>query len=44
VRSTEVRAIGELAGRTLAGGGAMAHFDLLNHPAVYDRIRAWIER
>ena len=34
MRSTEVRAIGELAGRTLAGGGAMVR-DL--HMAVADR-------
>ncbi len=79
-----MRAIGELAGRTLAGAGTMVrdlhiilgdllvrvpsasgegrrrkvgfaiedghqlggltHFDLLNHPAVYDQIRAWVER
>jgi pimeloyl-ACP methyl ester carboxylesterase len=24
--------------------GGLTHFDLLNHPAVYDQIRAWIER
>lgn len=24
--------------------GGVTHFDLLNHPAVYDQIRAWIER
>jgi pimeloyl-ACP methyl ester carboxylesterase len=24
--------------------GGITHFDLLNHPAVYDQIRAWIER
>lgn len=24
--------------------GRATHFDLLNHPAVYDQIRAWIER
>jgi hypothetical protein len=23
--------------------GGLTHFDLLNHPAVYDQIRAWIE-
>ena len=25
-------------------GPLPTHFDLLNHPAVYDQIRAWIER
>ena len=24
--------------------GGLTHFDLLNHPAVYDQIRAWIQR
>jgi pimeloyl-ACP methyl ester carboxylesterase len=24
--------------------GGLTHFDLLNHPAVYDRIRAWLAR
>jgi pimeloyl-ACP methyl ester carboxylesterase len=24
--------------------GGLTHFDLLNHPAVYEQIRAWIER
>jgi pimeloyl-ACP methyl ester carboxylesterase len=24
--------------------GGVTHFDLLNHPAVYDQIRGWIER
>ena len=24
--------------------GGVTHFDLLNHPAVYDQIRAWIQR
>ena len=24
--------------------GGLSHFDLLNHPAVYNQIRAWIER
>ena len=24
--------------------GGLTHIDLLNHPAVYDQIRAWIER
>jgi pimeloyl-ACP methyl ester carboxylesterase len=24
--------------------GGLTHFDLLNHPVVYDQIRAWIER
>ena len=24
--------------------GGLTHFDLLNHPPVYDQIRAWIER
>jgi pimeloyl-ACP methyl ester carboxylesterase len=24
--------------------GGLTHFDLLNHPAVYDQVRAWIER
>jgi pimeloyl-ACP methyl ester carboxylesterase len=24
--------------------GGLTHFDLLNHPAVYDQMRAWIER
>ena len=24
--------------------GGVTHFDLLNHPAVYEQIRAWIER
>ena len=24
--------------------GGLTHFDFLDHPAVYDQIRAWIER
>lgn len=61
MRSTEMRAIGELAGRTAAGAGTMVRdlhvgfasedgqrlggpTHLLNHPALYDQIRAWIER
>jgi hypothetical protein len=24
--------------------GGLTHFDLLNHPAVYDQIRAWLAR
>jgi pimeloyl-ACP methyl ester carboxylesterase len=28
-------------GRELSG---LTHFDLLNHPAVYEQLRAWIER
>ena len=24
--------------------GGLTHFDLLNHPAVYDQIRAWVQR
>ena len=30
--------------RTATTSAALTHFDLLNHPAVYDQIRAWIER
>ena len=24
--------------------GGLTHFDLLSHPAVYDQMRAWLDR